>query len=287
MQPAPNPYQAPVRTPPGQADFGPVVSEHHVGGKRYWSLFGLILFLGLGALAGFIALLASDELAGALLCAFAILGLVLLLVVMSGVRVTVFTHGIERRGRFGSKRLGWDQLESYTLEVIDPSRSAAGVGGLVAMLVIRLLTSNQIKPQAVNLRGRNGEKVTIPNQLRDYDALLASLVPYLTERLAARVHYDLSRGVGVGFGKRLALDPQAGIVFTGLLGGKQNLPFHEVESIGFERALLAIRRRGEPKPWQTVAIAAVPNVGVLQRIVAQASPARHAPPPGNQYGWAR
>ena len=287
MQPAPNPYQAPVAAPPVPADFGPVVSEHHVGGKRYWSLVGLLVFLGLGALAGFIALLAEGELPGALAVGFVMLGLVLLLVVISGLRVTVYTHGIERRGRFASKRLGWDQLDTYTLEVIDPSRSAAGVGGVLAMLLIRLLTSNQIKPQAVTLRGRSGEKVAIPNQLKDYDALLASLVPYLAERLAARVHQELSRGVAVPFGKRLALDPQAGIVFTGLLGGKQNLPFHEVESIAFERALLAIRRRGEPKPWQTVAIASVPNVGVLQKIVAQAGAPRYAPPPGDPHGWGR
>ena len=283
MQPVPYPVSA----QPVDPQFGPVVSEHHAGGKRYWWTFGLVLFLAAGVLSGFIALLVEDELLGALACAFGILGLVLLLVVLSGVRVTVYTHGIERRGRFGRKRVAWDQLDTYTLEVIDQSRSAAGAGGLLAVLVIRLLTSNQIKPQAVTLRGRGGEKVTIPNQLQDYDALLNSLVPYLTERLAARVHQELSRGMAVGFGKRLSLDPQAGVVFTGLLGGKQNLPFHEVESIVFERALLAIRRRGEPKPWQTVAIAAVPNVGVFQKIVAQASPPRHAPPPGDQYGWAR
>ena len=289
MQPAPNPYQAPV--PAHQASdvqFGPVVSEHHAGGKRYWSLFGLVLFLGLGALAGFVALLADGELLGALAFGVVILGLVLLLVVLSGLRVIVYTHGIERRGRFGSKRLAWADLDSYTLSVVDPRQTAAGVGGLVGMLVVRLLTSNsEIKPQAVVLRGKNSVKLTIPNQLKDYDALLASLIPYLTERLAPWVHQELSRGVAVGFGKRLALDPQAGIVFTGLLGGKQNLPFHEVESIAFERAFLVIRRRGEPKAWQTVAIAAVPNVGVLQKIVAHASPPRHAPPPGDQYGWTR
>ena len=284
MQPAPSPF--PIQHPAVDAQFGPVVSEHHVGGKRYWWLFALLLFLTVATLAGFIAALANESLIGAALLALVVLGLVALLLVISGLRVTVFTHGIERRGRFGSKRLAWDQLDAYTLSVVDPSAAAAGVGGLIAMLIIRLITSNQIKPQSVLLRGKDGSKVTIPNQLKDYDALLASLIPYLTERLAAHVHRELSRGVGVGFGKRLALDPQAGIVFTGLLGGKQNLPFHEVESIVFERALLAIRRRGESKPWQTVAIAAVPNVGVLQKIVAQANPTRHAPQ-GDQYGWAR
>jgi len=210
------------------------------------------------------------------------------LVLLSGVRVIVYTHGVERRGRFGSKRLGWDQLQSYTLNVIDPAHAGAGAGGVLGMLVVRLVTSNQIKPQSVVLRGKNGEKVAIPNQLKEYDALLASLIPYLADRLTVQVHQELSRGVPVGFGKRLTLDPRAGLVFSGLLGGKQNLPFHEIESLLFERALLAIRRRGEPKPWQTVAIAAVPNVGVLQNIVAQASPPPPAhSPSGDQYGWAR
>ncbi len=284
MQPAP---MYPVPAHAVDAQLGPVVSEHHVGGKRYWTLFVLLGVIGVALLAGFIAALAAGSVIGALSLGLGMALLVLVLVVLSGVRIIVYTHGIERRGRFGSKRLAWEQLESYTLSVVDPSQAAAGVGGVIGMLIIRLVTSNDIKPQAVVLRGTNGEKVTVPNQLKDYDPLLLSLVPYLTERLTARVHQQLSSGVAVGFGKRLTLDPQAGVVYTGLLGGKQNLPFHEVESTGFERALLAIRRRGEPKPWQTVQIAAVPNVGVLQKIIAQASPPRHAPPPGDQYGWAR
>jgi hypothetical protein len=273
---------------PVDPQFGPVVSEYEVGGKRYWLVFGLLVFLCLVALAGFIAVLAEGSFVGGAVIGSLLLGMVLLLVALSGVRVIVYTHGVERRGRFGRKRLGWDQLQSYTLNVIDPSHAGAGAGGVLGMLIVRLVTSNEIKPQAVVLRGRGGEKVTIPNQLKDYDGLLASLIPYLADRLAAQVHQELSRGVPVAFGKRLSLDPQGGVVFTGLLGGKQNLPFHEVESLLFERAVLAIRRRGEPKPWQTVPIAAVPNVGVLQRIVARSSPAPQAPPPsGDQYGWAR
>jgi len=284
MQPAP--YPVPMQ--PIDPQFGPVVSEYEVGGKRYWLVFGLIVFLCLVALAGFIAVLAEGSFLGGALIGSLLLGMVLLLVALSGVRIIVYTHGVERRGRFGKKRLGWDQLQSYTLNVVDPSHAGAGAGGVLGMLIVRLVTSNEIKPQAVVLRGRGGEKVTIPNQLKDYDGLLASLIPYLADRLAAQVHQELSRGVPVAFGKRLSLDPQGGVVFTGLLGGKQNLPFHEVESLLFERAILAIRRRGEAKPWQTVPIAAVPNVGALQRIVAQASPARQAAPPsGEQYGWAR
>lgn len=286
MQPAP--HFAPV--PPVQhidPQFGAVVSESHAGGKRYWTLVGLVLFLGLFVLAGFAAAMIEGSIGGALVLGLLIMLVVVILVMMSGLRVIVYTHGIERRGRFGSKRLGWDQLQSYTLTVVDPSHAAVGVGGLLVMLIVRLLTSNDIKPSSVVLRGRGGEKLTIPNQLKDYDQLVVSLVPYLTDRLAAQVHQDLSRGMAVGFGKRLTLEPQAGVVYNGVLGGRQNLPFHEVESIVFERANLVIRRHGDKKPWNTVAIAAIPNVSVLQKIVAQASPPRHAPPQGDQYGWAR
>jgi uncharacterized protein DUF6585 len=281
------PAQYPVSAHSVDPQFGPIITEHHVGGKRYWSLFVLVLFLCLVALAGFIATLAEGSLLGASLLGLLIFGMVLVLLVLSGVRIIVYTHGIERRGRFGSKRLGWDQLQSYTLNIVDPSHVAAGAGGVIGMLIVRLVTSNELKPQAVVLRGKGGEKLTIPNQLKDYDALLGSLIPYLTERLALQVHQELSRGIAVGFGKRLSLDPQAGLVFSGLLGGKQNLPFHDVESIVFERAQLAIRRHGVAKPWQTVALAVIPNVGVFQKIVAGASPPRQAPPSADQYGWAR
>lgn len=268
MQPG-LPY--PAATQPVDAQFGPVVSESHAGGRGYWLLFVLLLFLSALSLAGFVVALVEGSAAGAAVFALASGATVLVLLRLSGVRLIVYTHGIERRGRFAGKRLGWDQLQSYTLNIVDPSQVGAGVGGLLGMLVVRLVTSSEIKPQSVVLRGKSGEKLTIPNHLKDYDALLSSLIPNLSERLAARVHQELSRGVPVGFGKRLSLDPQAGIVYRGLFGGKQNLPFNEVDSMVFERAQLAIRRRGQAKPWQTVPIVAVPNVGALQRIVAQAS----------------
>jgi hypothetical protein len=283
MQPAPLPV--PIQHVDPQ--FGPVVSDSHAGGKKYWTVVGLILFLGVFVLIGLVATLVEGSIGGALFLGLLLFLFVFLLVMLSGLRVIVYTHGIERRGRFGSKRLGWDQLQSYTLTVVDPAHASAGVAGLIGMLIIRLLTSNDIKPQSVILRGRNGEKVVLANQLKDYDQLVVSLIPYLSDRLAAQVHAELSRGMAVGFGKRITLDPRGGVVYNGLLGGQQNLPFHEVESIVFERANLVIRKHGEKKPWQTVAIAAVPNVTVLQKIVAQASPPRHAPPAGDHYGWAR
>src|SRR3954464_11863043 len=131
MQPAPH-FAVPMQAADPQ--LGPIVSEHHVGGKRYWSVFGLVLFLGLIALAGFIATLAEGALLGAVFLGLLMLSLVLVLIVLSGVRITVYTHGIERRGRFGRKRLGWDALQSYTLSIVDPSQAAAGAGGVIGML---------------------------------------------------------------------------------------------------------------------------------------------------------
>jgi len=120
MQPAP--YPVPMQ--PVDPQFGPVVSEYEVGGKRYWLVFSLVLFLCLVALAGFIAVLAEGSFVGGAVIGSIILAMVLLLVALSGVRLIVYTHGVERRGRFGKKRLGWDQLQSYTLNVIDPSHAA-------------------------------------------------------------------------------------------------------------------------------------------------------------------
>src|SRR6478752_206269 len=141
MHPAPNP----VPTQPVDPQFGPVVSEHHAGGKRYWLAFGAILFLCALALLGFIAVLAEGSVVGGAIVGALLLGMVFLLVVLSGIRVTVYTHGVERRGRFGRKRLGWDQLQSYTLNVVDPAHAGAGAGGVIGVLVVRLVTSNDIK----------------------------------------------------------------------------------------------------------------------------------------------
>ena len=101
------------------------------------------------------------------------------------------------------------------------------------------------------------------------------------------MHQELTRGVAVRFGKRLALDPREGIVFTGFFGKRLTLPFSEVESTGTERALLVIRRYGQNKPWRRVHARAVPNLGVFQKIVAQATIARQAPPQSENFTWTR
>ena len=267
--------------------FGQAVSEWQPGGKK---LIGLIVLFGLFCvigLVGLLALLAEGELVWAAVVGLVLFGWVLLLMVVLGLKVTVYTHGIERAGRFRTRRLAWDQLESYTLTIIDPAVAAHGGGGLLGALVIRALTSNDIKPQSVTLKGKDRTKIVLPNHLKNYDTLLGSLLPYLTDRLAAEVHQSLRRGVPVAFGKRLTLDPAQGVIYTGFFGGKKALPFAEVAGTELKRAVLVLGKYGQNKAWAKVAAASVPNLNVFQKIVAQASTPRQVPPAAENFTWVR
>ena len=93
--------------------------------------------------------------------------------------------------------------------------------------------------------------------------------------------------MAVPFGKRLTLDPAQGVIFTGFFGGKKTLPFAEVAGTGLERALFVIGKYGQNKPWVKVAAASVPNLNVFQKIVAQASAPRQAPPASENFTWTR
>lgn len=267
--------------------FGQAVSEWRPGGKKFVGLVLALVLLCVLALLGFVALIAAGELIGAAFVGVLLFGFVFLSVMLFGLQVTVYTHGIERVGRFRTRRLAWDQLQSYTLTIIDPAVAAQGGGGLLGALIIRAVTSNDIKPQSVTLRGKDGTKLVLPNHLKGYATLLDSLLPYLTDRLAAQVHQDLSRGVAVPFGKRLTLDPAQGVIFTGFFGGKKSLPFAEVAGTGLERALFVIGKYGQKKPWLKVAAASVPNLNVFQKIVAQASAPRQASPASENFTWTR
>lgn len=273
-------------TEPVHPQFGAVLSAHRAGGTRYWRGLAWVFAVAAFALAGFVDELLDSNPAAAIApgLAVAILGLVLW--VMSGRRVVVYAHGIERRGRLGRERLAWHQLQDYTLNVSDPSPLGVDESGMISGRFRWMMTGEKIAPQSVVLRGKGGEMLTIPSRLQDYDALLAALIPSLTAHIAARVNQQLSTGSAVTFGNRLAVDPQTGVVFTELLGRKQTLPFDEVESVVFQRGYVAIRRHGDTRPWQTVAIAVVPNVVAFKEVVTQLSPPRLTPPSGDQYDWA-
>jgi hypothetical protein len=264
MQRMPLPPQAPQVPPDPQ--FGHLVAEWRAGlGRRIWLSIVVLICGGLAAVAGF----ANDNLVlGGIFGVLTLFFVSLICVQQAKVLVTTFTNGIERRGLFGRQRLAWDQLQSYTLNVVDPAQTSAGAGVLV-MLLIRAFTSKNQKPTTVVLLGRDGSKVTIPNYLKGFDSLLDSLIPYLVERLLSVAQFDLNRGVPVAFGARLVFDPGGNLTYTGLFKKQHVLPFANIASVQLERALVVISQRDTGKSWQRVHVRTVPNLGVLQRLITR------------------
>jgi hypothetical protein len=264
MQQMPFPPQAPQLPPDPQ--LGHVVAEWRAGlGRRVWMSIVVLISGGLIVLACF----ANDNaVLGGIFAVLTLFFVSLICVQQAAVKVTTFTNGIERRGLFGRKRLAWDQLQSYTLNVVDPAQTSAGAGVLV-MLLVRAFTSKSQKPTTVVLNGRDGSKVTIPNYLKGFDSLIDSLLPYLVERLLSAAQYDLNRGVPVSFGGRLVFDPGGNLTYTGLFKKQYVLPFANIASIQLERALVVITQRDTGKSWQRIHVRTVPNLGVLQRLIAR------------------
>ncbi len=253
--------------PQGPVDpqLGNVVSEWRAGTGRRILLACLTLILG-GALAAIGA--GNDSMVVvAIAVLLTVLFLALVFVQQGMLRVVSYTHGIQRFGLFGKQRLLWDQLDSITLMIVDPAANAAGQG-LLVVLIVRLLTKKDRKPQSVLLKALDNSKVSIPGYLKGYDDVLSSLVPYLTERLFQKAQYELSRGQVISFGKRLILDPAWNLTYTGLLGGKEVLPLNAVASANVERGVVLIQPRDQKKPWQRIHARTMPNLSVFQRFVA-------------------
>jgi len=264
MQQTPSLPQAPPLPPDPQ--LGHVVAEWRAGlGRRVWMSIVVLISGGLIVLACF----ANDSaVLGGIFAVLTLFFVSLSCVQQAAVKVITFTNGIERRGLLGRKRLAWDQLQSYTLNVVDPAQTSAGAGVLV-MLLVRAFTSKNQKPTTVVLNGRDGSKVTIPNYLKGFDSLIDSLLPYLVERLLSAAQYDLNRGVPVSFGTRLVFDPGGNLTYTGLFKKQYVLPFANIASIQLKRALVVITQRDTGKSWQRIHVRTVPNLGVLQRLIAR------------------
>ena len=254
------PAQAPV-----DPQLGSVVSEWRAGAGRRVMLALLTLILG-GALAAIGA--GNDSMVVVIIAVLLTLLFLALVFVQQGMlRVVSYTHGIERSGLFGKKRILFDQLASITMVIVDPAATAASQG-LIVVLIVRLLTKKDRKPQSVVLTALDNTKLTIPGYLKGFDDVLGSLLPYLTERLFAKAQYDLSRGQAIPFGKRLLLDPAWNLTYTGLLGGKTVLPLNAVASANVERGVVLIQPRDQKKPWQRILARTMPNLTVFQRFVA-------------------
>lgn len=248
-----------------------MVAEHGAAwGSR------VVLFVVLGLAAGFfaVAAFAQEELVLGLVSVVLGVGLIALTqVLLSKVRLRLFVHGLEHRGPFGTRRVAWNQLDSYTLQIIDTSAAVAGgaggmLGVLIARAVLRAVKKNgDVTPNALILLPKEGQRVVLSANIAGYKVLLKTLVPELVERIFPHARQVYEGGREVSFGKKLSLQRGVGLTFTGLFGKKHVLPLEQAASAKLEGAALVIRRSDTNAPWQTVQAAAVQNLGVLQRFV--------------------
>ena len=117
-------------------ELGAMVAEHGAAwGSRILLFVMLALVAGGFAVAGF----AQEEVVLGLVSVAVGVGLIVLTqVLLSKVRLRVFVHGLEHRGPFATRRIAWNQLDSYTLQIIDTSAAVAGgAGGVLGVLIAR------------------------------------------------------------------------------------------------------------------------------------------------------
>lgn len=251
-------------------ELGTVVSELRAGwGTRIAVFFLILVFMGLLA-AG----VSQAEQAPLLL---ALVGVVTLALcgftqfVLSASRVRLYQYGIERSGRFGRKRIAWQQLERYQLQIIDTAVIAGAGGGLLGLLVARLvqraMKPKEVVPNAVWLFDKSGTKLTLAGNVKGYPELVKQLIPSLTEQLFAQLKPVFDSGAPIAFGKKVALQRGVGITVSGAFGRKQVLPLEQAASATLDRAALVIRRSDNNAVWQSLQAASVANLGVLQKFV--------------------
>lgn len=253
-------------------ELGPLRHELGPAWKaRIAGFFLVLVFTGIPFFAGMADGNALVMVASALV---ALVLVIVIQVVASAARVRVFEHGIERRGRFRTQRLAWNQLRAYQLQIIDTAVAAGGgAGGLLGALIARAVVNalnkgKEVVPNAVVLFGTDGSKLSLSANVKGYAELQQTLVPYLTERLFPQARQAFDSGSKISFGKKLTLQRGVGITVKGLFGKAHVLPLELADSVTLQRAAVEIRRSDTQAVWQSVAASQIDNLGVLQRFVA-------------------
>lgn len=261
------------QVPPHDPELGAVVQELRAGWTvRVALCFLIVIFMAIGAAA---ASQSQDAALWLVLIGVLTLGLcALTLFILSASRVRLYQHGIERSGRFGRKRIAWNDLASYQLQIVDPALAAGAgaglIGVLVARLVVRAMKPKELVPNAVWLFSKSGGKLTLTSNVKGYKELVKQLVPSLDERLFAQLKPAFDGGAPLAFGKKVSLQRGVGITVTGLFGRQQVLPLEQAASATLESAAFVIRRSDTNAVWQSLQAASVANLGVLERFVEHA-----------------
>jgi hypothetical protein len=249
-------------------EFGNLSSELRAAWGMRILVMVLILF-GCGLFV--IASVSSDEMG--LGITIGVVGLALIALVqfiLSALRVRIYQHGIERRGRFGTKRIAWANLKSYQLQMVDPVAIAGAAGGLVGVLVARGIQrafKKEVVPNAVILSAKDGTKIALAGNVAGYRELIRTLVPFLTEQLFVVAKQTYDSGAELKFGKKLTLQRGVGVTFTGLFGKKHVLSLEQIAGATLDRAALVIRRNDTNAVWQSVPATSVLDIGVFQKLI--------------------
>ena len=251
-----------------------------------------VLFLVLGTLFVFVGVAQEEVGLIAVAVAATLLSIVSVFYQQTGIRVRIHAQGVERWGRFGKRRLPWDQLGNYQLNIIDTAAMGmlgamgGGLGGIVGGLIIRSVMTKATwnLRQGIVLFQTNGKKITIGDDLKGYQTAANLLIQMLTERFLPAASQAYNVGAPVAFGNQLSIQKGVGITVTGRFGGPRLLPFTDLASVGLERAVLAIRQKDKKKPWKSLEIRTVTNVHVFLRLAELDKP--QAQPDDLPLAWA-
>lgn len=193
---------------------------------------------------------------GAIIAVAMIAGYIALYVKLGTARVVVDATGVEHKGAFSSKKIGWDEVRRYRFVSIDPTANAhAAGGGLIGALAVAAVKAMQakggnrrFKAGRLTLHGDGTHKVVLTSRFKGCDAALDFAFAQLHPRLAA----------GTQFGD-LGFD---GTTLRHLKKGE--LAISEIESVSIgSDGTVSVRKVGKRLAWATTPMARLDNPVIL------------------------
>lgn len=178
-------------------------------------------------------------------------------------RLRIDANGVELQGTFSTKRIGWNEVSSYTFVSLDPQAHMHGYGqgGLAAILVFVVIKALRKKRQnrmfkagRLTLHGERA-KVSIGASFRDVDQAL--------ERIFAEVHPRLASTASFGV---VAFDGRTLSHKT-----KGALPLMELDKVVVgANGTVAVHKLGKRLSWATLSMSKVHNSMLLFERLADA-----------------
>ncbi|HVW01858.1 MAG TPA: hypothetical protein VHB77_16010 [Planctomycetaceae bacterium] len=147
-------------------------------------------------------------------------------------------HGVRCSGMFASRSLRYADVETFTYSAVRHFHNGQYTGTSVTCV---------LRPR----RESSGKSIRYGAFLRDGDEELTSLRDHIADRIADRLHRELTAGNAVPWLKHVRFVPE-GVEYRplGWFGRKERrvLPFAEVTDVRFDAGRLLVWRRGQSKP---------------------------------------